>query len=262
MCNPRRIQVEAVSNLSAAWQEEIVRTAQATGTATGEARVVDDLQAMLSPQAYAQFVRCLAGDRAWTRLDDTYHLDVERGSVMFDPDTGEIELTARLSEHLALEASARREASGTVDATGRAETEAVYYTDGWRNQTRERVEREAQEQVDREAEAQAQRELQAAQDAARLAGRARLRGEESEVEAEARQNAEAELRRRSAERTAVLSRRAEGELESVRRECMAIVNRSVGQAYREAILSYARERGAENIRLTEEDGSISIEFEL
>jgi hypothetical protein len=74
--------------------------------------------------------------------------------------------------------------------------------------------------------------------------------------------ADAELARRTAARTDELRAEAARRLTAVGIQGRNAFHAVLAQAYREAILAYARQRGADRISCSEDGGVLEIEFEM
>jgi hypothetical protein len=259
MCQPRQVTVRATAQLREAWQAEVARTARTTGVAVGEARLVHPLGTALGVPARRLFERGLARSERWQRVDGGYQMTVPGGHALYRTDTGELELVAALTADVEATATVTDEVAGVLAADFEAQATGRYYADGFGGRRRAVAEREAREQAQADADAQAaahrDRELGRARDAAVTA-----RG--AELEAEAAAAARRALAERTAERQAELGDRARQRVEGLLADIQREINQQVAYAYREAVLAYAREHGAQGLQVAEQDGVIEIEFEL
>jgi hypothetical protein len=259
MCQPRQVTVRATAQLREAWRGEVARTARATGVAVGQARLVHPLGTALGAPARRMFEHGLAAAPRWQPADGGYRMTVPGGHALYLPETGELELVATMTDEVAATATLTDEVTGVLEGQFDAEATGRYYADGYGGRRRDVAEREARER------AQAEADRQAAEHRDRELGRTR---EAAVTERATRLAAEAEeaVRRELAERTALREaelgagarQRVEGLLADVQRE----INEQVAFAYREAVLAYARQRGAEGLLVDESDGMINIQFEL
>jgi hypothetical protein len=248
--------VRATRELAEAWAQEVRRQATRAGRAVGEARVRESLADSVGGPTLAALTDVLARTSGWTELPDgTFARELAGGTLTFDPDTRELEITASVSA----EVSVTEEAATTVDArvseTVEAEGEGIYYDDGWGGRT----ERTAQREAERNAsiaieEALRRRREQASREAEAAAGDA--------VEREAAARAEAAFTAAAARREDELRRMAADRLTAVGVEARALFNAALAEAYRDAILAYARSRRASNLHHSEREGVLDIEFEL
>ncbi len=259
MCNPRRVEVRATRELAQAWREEVARTARARGVALGEARLVHPLGTALGVPARRMFERGLEADTRWEFDGQAHRFEVDGGYALYYPDTGELELVATLEADVEVSATVTDEVSGVLRATFEATREANYYDDGYGGRTRTAAERQARQQAEAEAERQARAHVDT--ELARVRQDAvAARGEQLVDEAEAA--AQQRLAARTAARRAELGQQAAGRLEGMLGHVQLEVNQRVAAAYRDAVLAYARQHGAEALTYTESNGVIDIQFEL
>ena len=256
MCNPRRVRVRATRELAEAWAQEVRRRATRTGRAAGEARVRESLADSVGGPTLAALTDVLARLDGWTELPDgTFTHELDGGVITFDPDTRELEITATVSA----EVTVTEEASTTVDAqvsgSIEAEGEGVYYDDGWGGLTAESAQRDAERNLSAAMdEAVRQRRELASREADAAAGDA--------IEREAEARAEAAFAAAAEAREDELRRAATDRLLAIGVQGRALFNAALAEAYRDAILAYARSRRAANLHHSEQDGVLDIEFEL
>ncbi|GGV07310.1 hypothetical protein GCM10010260_51270 [Streptomyces filipinensis] len=262
MCNPRRVRVRASSRLTRMWQEELRRTGRASAEVAGEATLREEFGTLLGAPARRAFEDALGADTRWTWQDGAYRLDMDGGTVVYHLDTGEIEMTARLSDVVTAEAEVTRTLQGTVDVNTTAEHTARYYDDSWAGLSKSVAERtaraQAQERADRDAAEQVARE----EEQERLAGRRRLAGQRDEIDAEARAEAERRAAAEAERRREELERDAEAQLRDARTGFLRPVHEVLAVAYRDAIVAYAREHGVQDIQVDDTDGTLNIQFEM
>jgi hypothetical protein len=259
MCNPRRIHVTATRRVREAWQREVERVAEVVDTVTGEARIVQSLDASLGGSALMALRGALArGFPGWSETaGGSYRHDVPGGYLLFDPDASTLEIVATLSESLRSQTAVRHRLTGEIDETLTAGAEASYYDDGFGGQTEERAREAARQDSERELDRVKRRRLDEAAAAAERVRNAALSGE---TEAAARRvwQAAADERRRE------LSVRAAVELEEVGGRARQAFHRLLAHSYREALLALARRRGVapEAIHQRESGDTLEIEFLL
>jgi hypothetical protein len=258
MCEPRRVQITITRQVREAWEREIERVAEATQTVTGEARIVQPLDASVGASALLAFHAALArGIAGWQADGDGYRHDLDGGHVFYDPATRSLEIVATLSETVTRTAAVRDRLSGVVDGEVSAEGRGNYYHDGWGGRTRERAEAEAREM----AEQQVGNALRARIDEeAAAAARERENALAANADAAARQAVEAA----AAQRRAALASCAAEELRDVGARARLTVNRALAGAYRDALLALARRRGVapDAIRQSDSGDRLEIEFVL
>ncbi|MFB8180404.1 hypothetical protein ACFC8N_31065 [Streptomyces sp. NPDC055966] len=262
MCNPRRVRVRASSRLTRMWQEEISRTASASTEVAAEATLRQEFGTLLGVPARKAFESALGADTRWTWQDDAYRLDTDHGTVVYHLATGEIEMTARLTDVVTAEAEVTRTLRGTVEVNAVAEESARYYDDSWGGLSRSVAERtarmQAQERADREAAEQIARE----EEQQRLAGQRQLAGQRDDIDAEARAEAERRAAAGAGRRREELERDAAVRLRDTRTGLLRPVHEVLAVAYRDAIVTYAREHGVQDLRVDESDGMLNIQFEM
>ncbi|MGK7877961.1 MAG: molecular chaperone DnaJ [Xenococcaceae cyanobacterium] len=256
MCNPRRIRVTATRQLDRAWQREVSRTVQLHEQVIGEARVRQPLDSTLGVPALRALESALAADESgWTEVEEGYRYEVEGGYVTYLIDDQVLEIVAVLEDEVHSSGKETRQLEGVVRTEISAEGEGKYYDDGWGGRTREVAEKEAQTAAQRELDEVAGSQIeQATREAEAQAS--------EEIESAARAQAEDQLQQIAAERRAVLSEQARQHLDTVGLRCRQAFHRVLAQAYRDAILAYARRNGAENIQCSEEENIVEIEFSL
>jgi hypothetical protein len=262
MCNPRRVQVRATRTISEQWRAEIARTAEASGTVAGEARLECPLATMLAPAALAAFVEAVRDDDQWVFADGVYRLAVPGGQVTFDPAGERIEIVVRLTEQLRTEGHAERVVTGAVDTEVTAEGEATYYTDGFAGRTRAVAEREAEQAAAAAAEANAARERETLTRAGRERAQEAMRADAGRVQAEAEADAQRRYADAAETRTAALRGEADARLAEIHRQTLDAVFRTMAAGYRAAIVRYARQNNAENLSVTESGDVVEIQFEM
>jgi FtsH ternary system domain X2 len=255
MCNPRRVVVRATRELADAWDQEVRRQATRSGRAVGEARVREPLESSIGGPTLAALTAVLSRTEGWREENGVFIHDLAGGYIAFDPDSRELEIVARQTAEVSSAAEAvatvRTELSGTVEAEG----VGTYYDDGYRGRTRDVAERDAQENLERSlAAAAAARREQARRDAERNAGES--------VREQAEREADAAFAAASAAREEELRARAQASFTAVGIEGRNLFHQALAEAYRDAILAYARARRADNIQYSDNGGVLEIEFEM
>lgn len=254
MCNPRRVTVTATRNIAEAWQREVSRTVELSEQVVGEARLRQALSSSLGNAALrALEARLAAGAPGWQTVDEGYRYDVEGGYVLYRPDEQALEIVASLHDVVQAQGSAVTVLQGELRDTLTAEEARTYYEDGYAGRNEARAREEAEEAVQKQLSltlkerlAQAERQAESAEDA--------------RLQAKARQDAEQKLARSAEERRQALNQQAKTHLETVGLRCRQAFHQLLAQAYRDAILAYARRQGAEGIECHEDEGVLEIEF--
>lgn len=255
MCNPRRVRVTATRVLAERWEREVERQVTLTGEAAGEARIREPLAAQIGAPTLAALDRALARAEGWERRGEVFVHDLPDGYVLYHPADRELEIVARLSETVVAEASAAVTVSGGIDEVVERVGVGVHYDDDWGGVTEQDARNNAERIAATGADAEAGRRLAEARGA---------------FDVRAREAAEAAALDRAREVLAEDTARRGGELEqAARRRLTAIGVQGRGlfhvvlaQAYRDAILAYARTHRAEALSWSDEDGVIDIEFEI
>jgi hypothetical protein len=255
MCNPRRVRVTATREIAEAWQQQVRRRAQRTGRADGEVRIREPLGTTIGGPTLAALATVLAGSPGWERDGDAYRHELEHGYVLYDPAARELEIVATATADVSVSIEATTTAAGELAEEVRGEGEGVYYDDEWQGVTADDARRDAEQNAAAALDDAARRRLD----------RARREIDEREgaqVQAEAEAEADAALSEAAAERSVQLRDEAAARLTATGIEGRNLFYQALGAAYRDAIMAFARNRGAEGLRCTESDGIVDIEFEL
>ncbi len=257
MCNPRRVTVTATREIAEAWQREVSRTVTLSTQVIGEARVRQPLSNTLGTPVFRALESLLASGNIenWQETETGYRHDVEGGYVFYDMDEQTLEIVATLGETVQAEGRATRQLSGELRETLSTEQEGHYYEDGYGGRTQARAETEAGNAAQHTLDQMAQSRLEDAQREAEEAESSRLHNQ-------AQTEAQTQLTQTAQQRQAQLSGQATQHLDTVGIRCRQAFNTLLAQAYREAILAYARYHGAENISCQEENDHLEIEFFL
>lgn len=262
MCNPRKVMIHLARSIEEAWRRTVEQTATATGKVQELARITAQiaLDAEMGDLALTMLERVLAGEvegfPAWTRDSlGHYRRNLDAVTLVYNPDTHQLSVEARLTELVSAEARAAAEASGftvgevAVDAVGR------YYHDGWGGRTQERAVTEAT--------AEAEQKLAAAlEDLHREQNAAAFTAAEVQAQAAAQTEAQAAL---AAAQTAVrtaLRARLDMTLANAQEQVRDLMNRAVGEAYRQALLQLVLDNGG-RVLMDETTGAVmNLELEL
>ena len=256
MCNPRYVRITATRQLDEAWQREVTRVVSLQENVRGEARVRQPLGATVSRPALRALESALAGPASgWVESDEGYRFDVEGGYAIYHPDDQSLEVVAYMEAEVRAEAEARDVLEGRVTGEVTVEAEGHYYDDGWGGHNEASGRRAAEAAADQRlaAAARARVENEARETEARASSR---------IEAAARSQAEEELRRRAAERQAALAAQARRHLEIIGVRARQAFHGLLAQAYRDAILAYARQHQAEGVQCHDDGEVVEIEFSL
>jgi hypothetical protein len=256
MCNPRRIRVRATREFAEAWEQEVLRQATRSGSVSGEARVRESFADSVGGPTLTALTMVLTEREGWDEFPDgTFRHQLDGGLITFDPATRELEIVASVTATLSVTEEASAVVTAEVSDTVEAQGEGVYYDDGWRGITAEDARRTAEEKAERSiAQVLRQRLQRARRDADTAAG--------EQVGRAAAARAEAAFAAAATVRGTELRREATDRLRGVGTQGRALFHAALGEAYRDAILAYARSRRASNVRHSERNGVLDIEFEL
>jgi hypothetical protein len=256
MCNPRRIRVRGTRQLAEAWEQEVRRQVTRVQDVVAEARVRERLDSSIGAPTLAALAAVLRRTEGWEQDEEgVFRHAVTGGYVAFDPQSRELEIVARQSAEVSAVGEAVATVRGELADTVAGEGEGTYYDDGYRGITQADAQRAAEQALDQSLSSAAARlRDQARRDADARAGEA--------VSAEASHRADAALASASSARAEQLRRQASASLTGVGIEGRNVFNVALAEAYRDAILAYARARRASNIQCTDRDGMVEIEFEM
>lgn len=255
MCNPRRVRVRATRELAATWEREVRRRVTRSGRAVGTARVVEPLGQSVGGPALAALGAVLGRSEQWEWRDDAFHHALDGGSLVYHPDTRSLEIIAYATEEVSATGEAAATVRGRTEGTVEAQGEGVYYDDGYRGTTESSATADARRNAERELDSAAARRIADEQLAAeRREGRA--------VASAAAARAEEELARVAARRGEQLHGAAAARLDRVGVQARNLFHRVLAEAYRDAVLAYARSRQATGLVVREQDGVLDIEFEI
>jgi len=236
------------------WDYAVRRQVALRKETVAEIRMRTPLKLLMGTPTLTLLPAALSRTEGWERdVDGVFRRELAGGYITFDPATAELEIVAEPNESVA-EGEARATISGTVEETAEAEATARYYDDGWDGSTASAARREAEANAVRKlAQARAERLAQAEAEADAA----------DPVEAQAREAAQAALAEaRAAARLAELERHAAQQLATVGMQARAVFQQALALAYQDAILAYARSRGAEDVELFDSGGVLQIEFQM
>jgi hypothetical protein len=255
MCNPRRVRVTATRNLAESWKQEVRRQVNRSGQATGAARVREPLSATLGTPTLAALASVLARTPGWERSGDAFVHQLDGGYVRYDAARRELEIVAVATGTVEVSLDGSVVVEGSLDTSIQVEGVGIYYGDGYGGTSpataRAAARHDAAAALDAEAK---QQRTEARRETDERAGAAVLR--------DVTERAETAFDEATAEREEQLREQAAAELTAVGIEGRNVFHQALAAAYRDAILAYARSRGAEGIRCAEQGGTVDIEFEL
>lgn len=254
MCNPRRVQVTLTRDMAQAWEREVSRSVALSTQVTGEARVRQPLEDTLgSPVRQALEMLLAQESDGWQETEQGYRYDVEGGYVIYDTDHHVLEIVASLQDQVAAEATATRVISGKHQEQLSTTETGQYYDDGWGGRTQTLAEAEARKVAEKALEERERIRLREIAEQAEQDNAESVRGQ---AEAEARQ----QLEKLAQQRQGDLSHQARQHLDTVGVQCRQAFNGLLAQAYRDAIMAYARRHGAEGLTCQDDGDTVEIEF--
>lgn len=262
MCNPRRVTIHVTRNIHEAWQQAVEQTATATGEVAETARIntAIRLDEEMGDLALQMFERTLAGEfagfEAWQRDEaGRFHRRMDEVMLQYDPETHQLTVEAHLAESVTAEGRGIAEATGITTGEVGAAGEGGYFEDGWGGRTEERARAEAQQRAERLLNSEIEA-LHRRQHAGELAQA------EAQARAEAEAHARAELARLQEERRQQLRERLQGILAQAEERVQHLMNRIVGESYRQALRQLVIENGG-RVLADEQTGTvINMELEL
>lgn len=256
MCNPRRVRVRATRELAEAWEQEVRRQVVRQGRTVGEARVREPMEDSIGGPTLAALTAVLDRLDGWEEgPDGIFWHELDGGQISFDPATRELEIVATAAADITVTGEASTVVTTSVTDTVEAEGVGVYYDDNWGGITEDDARRAAQTDLGRALDEQLQARRDTARDAADTeAG--------TDVERLAVQRADSAFADAAEARAAELRREATDRLIAVGAQGRALFHTALAEAYRDAILAFARSRGARNLRHSQAGGTLDIEFEL
>jgi FtsH ternary system domain X2 len=256
MCNPRRVEVTATRQLVESWQHEIRRLSMSSGTAIGEVRVCEALDDSIGAVTLDALVAVLSRTEGWELADGVFRYDLDANSFLaFHVDEQELEIVVRLSDEVSAQAAATATASGEINEEIEATGVGRYYDDEWGGVTEGDAREAARRHAEQLLEARGGELTREAMEAAEAEHDEALR-------ALADRRAAAALAEQIAGRTEALRAEALSQMAATGIQARAIFHQALAEAFRDAIVGYAREHGAEGLSCSERDGVVDIQFEI
>lgn len=254
MCNPRRVRVTATEQINEAWEREVRRAVQMSGTVSAEARLRQPLDASIGEPALRALEYVMAEtDSGWTEVEGGFRHNVNGGYVLYHPDDYSLEIVAHSADVVSVEVTAAQTIQGEVSQEVSQEGEDYYYEDEWGGRTRQVGLANAEEKARQAIEEERKRLVQQAQtDADQQTG--------SQVEAEATLQAEQKWNQQAQQREAELAAQARASMDSVGLQGRRAFYQMLARAYRNAIVAYAGRNGATMIKNESSGDIVEIEF--
>lgn len=260
MCNPRRVRVQAKRKIAEAWRAEINQAATAQRDVSSEARLVQSIADLLPAPARLAFEQAMRDSPDWVWTGTEYRRTVPGGTAAYRPDTSELELVVKLSVAIEAIGTATLVAEGEVVDEVVAEATGNYY-DYRPEKSKEAAEQRARATAESKVEELAEKRTAALKQEAAEAARHELNKRTGEAKEEARRSAERQLTLQASDLQVGLDEQAGQQLEAVQTETMKGIYQLVAAGYSAALQAYAVEHG-ENLRVSEDDGVIEIQFEM
>jgi len=255
MCNPRRVRVQVTRQLTETWDHEVRRQVALSGRAVGRAAIREQVGDRLGRPVLAVLDRTLADTDGWQATDDGYRIDLDGGYAQYHSNTGELEVIAELAEDIQAQGEAATTVRAEVEALIEAQGTGRYYDDGWGGLTEDSARRDAEAYAQQTLERVAAERISQARAAAES-------GADQQVRAQAEAAAQEALAAATTARVQHLQRLAEEHLAEVGVQARGRFNQAVARAAHTAVLAYARTRRAQDLRVNERDGVITIQFEM
>ncbi|MDX9954944.1 MAG: hypothetical protein RBT75_12645, partial [Anaerolineae bacterium] len=258
----RKVMIHLARCIEEAWRRTVETAATAEGQVDELGRITAQipLAAEMGDAALAMLERVLAGDfegfEPWERdIQGRYQCALAGVTLTYDPATQQLHVEAALSETVSAEARGAAEASGFTVGEVAAEAVGRYYEDGWGGRTLERAEQEAQ--------AAAETQLAAAIEALhREQNQDTLAAAEAQAQAEAQARAREALAARQADVRTALRQQLQQTLARAEERVYHVMNRAVGEAYRQTLRQLVLENGGRIIQDERTGSIIDMELEL
>lgn len=262
MCNPRRVMIHVNRNVEEAWRRTVERASTVSDSVVELSRVTAQVSLgdEMGDAALLMLARVLAGEfpghAAWDRgADGVFRRELEGVVVTYDPSTHQLSIEAQLAETISAEARAAAEASGFTVGEVTVEAMGSYYDDNWGGRTREVAMAEARQT--------AEGKLAAAIDALhRQQHREAFERAEAEAEERAAALAREELESRRGAVREALRERLRATMADAEDRATQLLNRAVGEAYRQTLLQLVRNNGGRVLQDVSTGSVVSMELEL
>ncbi len=248
MCNPRRVLVYVTRTVRAAWQKQVAQYVTASGEISEQAQITAEvgLAEEMGDEALLMFERVLAGEfpgfEPWTRDEaGCYCYDFPGVSVVYHPDSRQLVLVGRVIELIQVQAR------GEAVARGEVVRDVMVLQGSWDNVSTQLPGLKQSFMMD---EIGAEQNRAAVQDAT------------DEAWAIAREKAEVELKARQAEARKGLRAKLEAAFAGAEEPIYAVINRAVGEAYRQTLLQLVLANGGRVLQDEENGAVINLELEL
>ncbi|MET0648041.1 MAG: hypothetical protein ABW208_15600 [Pyrinomonadaceae bacterium] len=262
MCNPRRVMIHLNRSIEEGWRRTVERTASVSDSVAEMSRVTArvSLGDEMGDSALQMLTRVLAGEfpghTAWERdAAGVFRRDLGDVVVTYNPATHELSIEAQLTETVSAEARAAAEASGFTVGEVAVEAMGSYYDDDWGGRTK----KVALEEARRAAE----QKLAAAVDELHRTQHSEVFAKaEAEAETKAEALARAELENRRGAIREALRERLRITLADAEERVTQLLNRAVGEAYRQTLLQLVHDNGGRVLSDVSTGSVVNMELEL
>jgi len=254
--------IHLARSIEESWRRTVEQAATASGEVAELARINAEvrLDEEMGEVALQMLERVLAGEfegfEPWQRDSlGQYHRELEGVTLIYNSQNHQLMIESQLTELVTAEASATEEVGGFTVGAVAVEAVGRYYHDGWGGRTKERALEEAQRQAEERLN-EAIESLHEQQHADEIAEA------EAQAQREAEERAAQELERLQAEAREALRERLQIILAQAEERVYHVMNRAVGEAYRQTLHQLVRESGGK-VLMDEQTGSvINMELEL
>ena len=262
MCNPRKVKIHLSKSIEQSWRQSIEQAVSVSDEITELGTINADirLDIEMGDAALEMLESVMAGE---FNYEDPWETDSSGcfiknlGDVMviYDPGTHCLNVQAQLTEALSAEAIATAEVCGFTVGEVAVEAIGQYYDDGWGGRTQDVALEKAHEKAEKELEL-------AIEALHRQQNPEQFEQAETDASDTARKNAEIKLEEMKENARIALRERLKTILYGAEQRVHHIVNRAVGEAYRQTLRKVVLESGGK-VLIDEKTGSIiNMELEL
>ncbi|ETR65308.1 MAG: response regulator receiver domain/DnaJ domain- containing protein [Candidatus Magnetoglobus multicellularis str. Araruama] len=254
--------IHLAKSIEQAWRQTVEQSASASDeiSETGRINAEIRLDAEMGDAALEMLERVMAGDFGyedpWERdSSGCYIKNVGDVIVTYNPLTHRLNVETQLTESLTAEATATAEACGFTIGNVAVEALGQYYDDGWGGRTKEAALSEAQKKAE-EKLSQAIEELNRQQNPETFLNA------ENKASKTAREKAELELEKMKENARIAMRERIMFILANSEENVNHMINRAVGEAYRQTLRKVVLDSGGRVITDDNTGSIINMELEL
>ena len=255
MCNPRRINITASRQLNEAWEREITRSVELIEEVQGEARVLQPLDSSLGDDTISALESSFeSGQPGWEATENGYRFEIQGGYIEYLRERRALEIVALLEDTINTQGEVSSRLTGEIIEEITIEGTGSYYDDGYAGKDKDFGKKAAERDIDQKFEKEKREARRRAEDNAEEEA-------SKEMEEQALKVAQDKLNQLSEERKAELAEQARNNLQVVGLRGRQAFHRVLAQAYKNRLLEWARNNGAENIHCSDDDDDLlEIEF--